>query len=349
MYTNGVELKHFIIRKGKELFGEDIVYEPQECTWEEDCWMREALGVGVNHDLNLMRITIKNVCRDQTWGDPGIATTMYLMETVDGPELVCNMLGFLQEEDIEKLREYPDCQFGERNNRLGLRAVYKTFAGVWHRVHYFRTKNKECAGIFLDAIARYTYSNVYKRAGNSDGCVAEEHVEFIAFAWQQIYNNFNKNSKFELKTEFYPSFDSKDSLYYDNFLVWLDEEYFVQIHRHPDYQEVVCEEPVNFWMNREYLVKSSTIRKNYMEKLKELEASFIKAMIQVDPQSVRVAPSNEIIPFIHVGEVRVTTNEASKVLFEKLKENKDVIENMKCQNERVETDELSRQRLKDFY
>jgi len=349
MYTNYGSLKHFIIQKGKKLFGDDFKYESQDYTWEESCWMREVLGEESKHEIDLMRITIKNVWKTHSEDDMDVETIMYLMETVEGPELVCNMLGFLQEEDMEKLREYPDCRFGERNNRLGLRAQYKTFAGTWHRIHYFRTKSCECAGVFLDAIARYKCSNVYNGAKKTDGSEIMEHTEFIAAVWQQIYSNFNEGSKYPLKTEFYPSFDTTDNLYYDNILIWLDEEYWVQIHRHPEYQEVVCEEPVNLWMNRAYLAKSSAIRKKHIDKLKELETDFIKSMIQADSQSVILAPPSALIPFIHVGEVRVTSSEASKVLFEKLKENKNVIENMECQNEREELDELGRQRVKDFY
>jgi len=307
------------MRRGKELFGEDFEFESHDFTNEEACWMRMVLGEESNHELDLMKVTIKNTYRSE---GKTFDTTMYLMETVNGPQLVCNMLGFLREEDMEELREYPDCQFGERNNRQGIRVVYKTFAGIWHRIHYFRTSNCKCAEIFLESLARFKCS--YACKADSEECEIEQ-TEFLAEVLHQLSEQLNCGREDSLRAEFYPSFDTKDALYYEKILIYLDYEYFIQINKHPEYQEVVCEEPACFWASEEHYIKTLSIRKRYLEKAKELEANFIQEMIKVEPQSIILMPASDRVPFIHVGEVRVTTSEASKVLFELLGKNRNAM------------------------
>lgn len=305
-------IREYVVRRCKELFGDEVVIEERELSPDEDGFIRGRF---------LARYPVFYKLRIKVLKEKGLEeleTVIHLMQGNDCRGImICNGGGYLHDATIQKLQENGNCRMGIRNNRLGQDAHFESKVGEWNRVHYFSTTDKECAEIFLQDLydCKMSYEAGYP-------CEDREPVDFMAKVWLTVNNVFNKTCAKTLVTEYYPAFDSKNPIYYDLFRIWLRDDFFVEVRRYPDRQEFVCERPGRYWRCGDRKQMMGNAQASYDDYMEKLEDEFAERMYHIDRNSIFIMGDDEEYPTYQIGEFRTSDIAAVKAFCKGLMVNK---------------------------
>lgn len=277
----------FVLRRGKELFGDSFIVESSEYEMPKFV-VREILG---KHEKTSV-------------------VEMQIMQYADGTEVfVSEGGGFLRKEVLQELQKKGKCKIGIRNNRIGIREKYVTPAGEWLRVNYFSTEEKTCVECFLTELSELRKSTredvFYPEVKQKDLC---------AIVWKIVNDTFNSDMLEVLKTEYFPSFDTKEKINYALFTIWIRDDFFVQVRIFPDYQEFVCQRPGRFWRKYDRSKLSAEMWKSYDSKMREYEKELGNGLSKIDERSALIRGGDMEFPYIQIGEVRTSNPKAVEYL-----------------------------------
>jgi len=290
------QLAAFVLRRGKELFGDSFLVETNENQMPKMV-IRKILGE--HEDVSVVE--------------------MEIMQYADGTEVFwSDSGGFLKEEIVRKLSEEGKCQMGIRNNRIGTREKYATPAGEWLRLNHFSTEDESCVEIFLEQLFEL------RESAREDVRYPNVKIDdFCGNVWKIVNHIFNPNVKDDLRVEYFPSFNSKDQNCCSTFTIWLREDFYVQVRIFPDYQEFVCQNPGRFWRRHERSKMSTDMWKKYDAKMIEYEKELQYKLRKIDEKSILIKSGDIEFPYTQVGAVCTSNPKVVELLCNILKEHED--------------------------
>ena len=305
-------IREYVCRRTKELFGEKATIEEVSLEFFPEGFIRRSflpmypvfykiqIPIGIDINEEELKIVIQLV-----YGE-------------DAREcMICTGTAYLKEETVVKLKEPGTCKLGIRNNRIGADDYVKTRKGNFERIHYFYTEDKVCAELFLQDL--YECLEYWK-----DELPFEDRpaTDFMAKVWRLVQETFNNDYTKEIKTEFYPAIDRESPIHYEEFIIWLEGGFFLEVRRYPERYEFVCQNPGRYWRYAHRHELTGMALELYDEKMQKLEDDLAKEMFELDRYSITIAPMEEKCPYIHVAEVRTSNFEAVKKFLSILVENR---------------------------
>ncbi|MBR2045226.1 MAG: hypothetical protein IJ958_03725 [Agathobacter sp.] len=308
--------KEFVLRRSEELFGNEVYtreYNPI-CLdgFLKDTFLPEETGC--------CEIIVRPL---KDGKELDLKSVIQLAQVANGEcMLISDGGGYLRIDTVERLMKSGKCQLGIRNNRLSLYPDSLTESGHWIRVHDFSTKDKGCAEIFLKELHEFAKSkkDVLEKAEN------ELDVKgFCAQVLKVVNEVFNESLGMTFPTEFYPSLDPEKSYCYEMFRIYLDENFFVEVHTYPDKDEFVCKSPSRYWdctNKRNVNGTYGPLIYNYRDEIIKMENDFAKKMYELDSNCIIVTGRSKVHMSVEVGEFRTTDIEKVKLFLEELLENR---------------------------
>ena len=313
MLTKIDDFAGYICRLGEKLFGEDFEYEKCSYSMQEAYFVKQLFQR--EEEPAFYKFCVKNVQGKETRIEK---VEFELMEGAAGVEFVCQGGSFLQNGDIDKLKDNPKCSFGQRNNCEGIRWVGGEEALSWNQIHFFRTRDKECAEIFLDALSRF------KKCGE----ISFKSAEIERFE-ARIEGKIRSLFKYEChNSKYYPCFDEKNSFYYTcRAFCFHNINLVLQLRIYPHKQELVCEKPLEFWREWLQLFEDRKISIMYQTKMEQLEWQFIQELAKKDCTCMLLSGNAEPDKGISVGEFKTEDVVVAELFLKELKAYVEKVEN----------------------
>ena len=305
MLTKIDEFAIYICKLGRTLFGEEFIYEKCNYSMQDAYFVKQLFQR--EEEPAFYKFCVLNVqCEEMEIGK----VEFELMEGVNGVEFVCQEGSFLQINDIEKLQETQKCSFGQRNNCRGIRWIGEEDELNWYMVHFFRTRDRECVELFLNALLRF------KKAGKISFKPAEIE-SFEARIAEKIFQLFSYEG---YTCNYYPCFDEKNGLYYTCIAFRFGNiKLVLQLRIYSNKQELVCEKPLELWREWMLLFCNRKICKLYQLEMEALERQFIQLFVEKDSASILLCGNLEPDSGISIGEFKTDDVEVAEFFLERLK------------------------------